>query len=247
MLVMENLKVYHNPGEIVSIGEKKKLMYLDQLKEDIVYIGCYKFKKYIKSMYNLTIEEYYNLVTTGDKDSIHICKNKNCNNIVKFDRLSEGYNSCCCRKCNGKYVADLLIKEGRLEMNKPEFRKLAILSVKKMHEDGSHSFNTVEVHARSRMTDFIRKSLKSGKTMAYVYYAECNDPLKFKIGITCDISNYNGLMNLHGYKSMTEIARGDIRHIAEIEYNIKIHFNQRIEYYDISRKDEILNYIESIK
>ena len=54
-------------------------------------------------------------------------------------------------------------------------------------------------------------------------------------------------MNLHGYKSMTEIARGDIRHIAEIEYNIKIHFNQRIEYYDISRKDEILNYIESIK
>ena len=132
-------------------------------------------------------------------------------------------------------------------MNKPEFRKLAILSVKKMHEDGSHPFNTVEVHARSRMTDFIRKSLKSGKTMAYVYYAEWNDPLKFKIGITCDISNYNGLMNLHGYKSMTEIARGDIRHIAEIEYNIKIHFNQRIEYYDISRKDEILNYIESIK
>lgn len=38
MLAMENLKVYHNPGEIVSIGEKKKLMYLDQLKEDIVYM-----------------------------------------------------------------------------------------------------------------------------------------------------------------------------------------------------------------
>lgn len=241
------LKVYHNPGEIISTGEKKNLKYLDQLNFNKIYVGCYKFPKYLKRTYNISVEEYYNLVMFGDRNKKHICRNEGCSNELKFrSLLGPAYKECCCRKCNGEYVSSILKKEGRLVMNSPEFREITRSCIKEMFKSGSHPFSKVETHARSRKTDFINKSEKSGKNIAYLYWSSCYDKSIFKIGITCDVDNYNGLMKLHKYESMTKIAEGSIEYIADLEYKIKLNFNQRTEYYSIERFDEVINYIKSI-
>lgn len=242
-----NLKVYHNPGEIISKGEKKDLMYLDQLDKDINYIGCYKFPKYVRTKYNISLEEYYNLVVFNDINKEHICRNKNCNNKLKFrSLLGPAYKECCSRKCNGEYVSNILKLEGRLFMNSPKFRELSINKIKELFNDGTHPFRSVEVHARSRKTDFINKSVKHGRTLAYLYWSSCKDESIFKIGVTCDIENYNGLMDLHGYTSINKLKEGDISYIADLEYKIKLHFNKRTEYYKIEEFDIVINYIKSI-
>lgn len=245
-----DLKVYHNPGDIVFTGYKMTKEYLDQLSEDIIYIKYNKLTKYLRDKYNLSQEEYYNLVVHGDKDFKHYCKCEGCNNEVRFKGLfsnQEGYYNCCSRKCNGAYVANLLKSEGRLIMMTPEFRKIAVATIQKMHDEGKHPFGTVEVHARSRMTDFIRKSKSRGREIAYLYVSFCTHTNElFKIGVTCDINNYHGMMNLHRLKGMRQLASGSVEYIADIEYKVKLHFNQREEYYPLERMDDVMNFIKSI-
>lgn len=55
-----------------------------------------------------------------------------------------------------------------------------------------------------------------------------------------DKLNGSVITNIH------EITSGNMEIIADVEYRIKLHFNQRGEFFNIERFEEVMNYIKSI-
>lgn len=240
------------PGKIVfkevrnSINTRNIKHYLDQLNFDKdIWLGPNEIIKYLKTNYNLTTEEYYNLVVYGEKSHEYtcpICKKP----ITKFLGLCRGYHETCSIECSGKMTYKKIVESGRISyMETPEFREKSKNAVKNLFKTGEHPFQQVEKHARSRKTDFIKKASSLNRTEAILYWAELdNNTELFKIGISTDLTgNYYDVKKCHHYKSVNIIIQDTIEKIADIEYKIKIHFNQKVEYYNLSKFNEILEYI----
>jgi hypothetical protein len=120
------MKIYHSPGEIIR---RKSVIpntfdYLDQLKEEETWIGSNKMPKYLRVNYNLTREQYYNLIVYGDKDKIHYCPI--CGNKLKFIALWKPYNSSCSNHCSGKLTSIKLKEDGRCFMESEKFIKIKL-------------------------------------------------------------------------------------------------------------------------
>lgn len=241
-----NLKVYHNPGKIIYRKIRNYIEYLDQLKESETYISCYKMVRYLNDNYNLTPSQYYNLIVYNDIDKKHYCKI--CGKELKLISIRYAYYETCSKSCSSSLVVKKLKSENRFIFDDPEFKKGNSSRAKlRLANYQNHPIKSVEVHARSRRTHLINKS-KKHNGLGYLYLAECADKSLFKIGATIDISNRVKMDKLNGsvITNIHEITSGNMEIIADVEYRIKLHFNQRGEFFNIERFEEVMNYIKSI-
>lgn len=97
------MKIYHSEGTIKYYGRS----YLDQLRKDETWVDSSIIEEYLKNTYNLSLQQYYNLIVFSDKNHVqlcHCCKRK----IVNFINLKDGYNKYCNQLCstNGKSQTD---------------------------------------------------------------------------------------------------------------------------------------------
>src|SRR5574343_237238 len=52
---------------------------------------------HLKHIHNISSQDYYDAYFKSDNDGI--CHNETCNNKTKYNYLSNGYNTFCCKKC----------------------------------------------------------------------------------------------------------------------------------------------------
>lgn len=57
----------------------------------------------VRDKYNLSLEEYYNIIVHNDKSYKHICRNPECGKRLEFLGLNRGYKGTCNRKCADRY------------------------------------------------------------------------------------------------------------------------------------------------
>lgn len=92
-------KIY-NKGTI----EYEDGYYFDQLSGLEIIVGDYtgwihksQFRRYLLDTYNLSMQEYYNIVMGFPKDYQPNCAFEDCSEKVKFISPYKGYNKTCCR------------------------------------------------------------------------------------------------------------------------------------------------------
>lgn len=221
-------------GTIISTGSDAGTKYLDQLSDTDKYVPSVSFSRYLRRTYGLSPAEYYNLVMYGDKYKIHECEV--CGNPTEFHCMSAGFRRTCSRKCAsilGARVIAPVMKDYNSPVKVASRKKL-----KELFESGQHPMAGVEVHARSRMTDFIRKGDPDAPSWFYV--AISNDD-RLKYGITDDPVAYNN--SKHMYKKVHPLIKGTRSTVAKLEYLYKVHFNSRIEYFDLSNYSVMTDWI----
>lgn len=233
------MKIFHSPGQILREGS---YYYVDQLKEDRTLIWNGYIEGYLNNTYGITSQQYYNLIVNGDINSPNRCPI--CQNPTNYiGRLSRGYHETCSPSCRSSLQIQRMRDEGIEPMSSENF----LAARKKAQEDlwnsNSHPFQTVEVHAKSRRTLF--SSQGSPSDICYLYWTKTDDKNLFKIGITADISIRSEFMR-GWYTKINPITSNLREAIAELEYKVKIHFDTRSEYFEISRFKSVLTYIKSI-
>lgn len=227
------MKIKHS-GSIITSGSGSNTKYLDQLSDDDIWIGAYRIRKYLMDKYGLSPKDYYNLVVYGDINHIEYCSV--CGKPTAFDRLSAGYRTSCSRGCSAVLGGNAIAPAMRDPNSKC---KLACKEkLKELFSDGTHPFTSVEVHARSRMTDFINKGDPDKESWFYV--AISNDD-RIKFGITDDPVAYNA--NKCIYQKIHPLIKGTRKSVAYLEYSYKVHFNSRIEYFSKDKYSEMLEWI----
>jgi len=238
-------KIFHSPGEIIHRGGGFGTQYLDQLREDEKWVYAVELRRYLRSTYNLTIGEYYNLVVYDDKDKKHYCRI--CGKELPFYKLTKPYRQMCSMKCKGE-------REKELRAENPEYyheinmkwQAGGSAAVKKMFNEGTHPFQTAEVHARSRLTNFIHNAEWNYKDdHATIYWAKPKGRFDvFKIGITTSEKVDKHLFR-DKYRAAYPIISGTLVEISNIEYLLKVMHEKRDEYYPINKFREVINFIKS--
>lgn len=87
-------------GKIIKVGEGAGTHYLDQIRDDIKWISRSFIEGYLSREYDLTPQQYYNLVVYGDISFKPRCKY--CSNSARWWRISNGYYLTCSSECKSK-------------------------------------------------------------------------------------------------------------------------------------------------
>lgn len=120
MIDKSKLKCNRFPGKIWKSDKPEDYRwYQDQLipeSEPIKWVSCTLFSKYLKSTYDLTLQEYYNIVVFGDINYQPICRV--CGENLYFYNLTKGYQEFCSQNCRAKHY----MTQSNLD---PEFKSKA--------------------------------------------------------------------------------------------------------------------------
>ena len=242
-----SLKVRVSPGKILF----KYGYYLDQLRDDNKRIKDTHFQRYLKSIYDITIDEYYNIVMFNDINYIKKCANPTCNSIIKVYKLSYGANKCCCKGCASKLtMIGLHQKYGEHMVHNmihlhddPEYRKLKskIFSdvMKKVHA------NDHESHVKIVNAGNMQRAITKHKYYQSMYfYLAISSDNKIKIGVSGQINRRCSQMN---YKTIHTIFNTDVETAFKIEEEIKTTMLTTGEYFDFNYLHDIVLLLKKIK
>lgn len=193
------------------------------------------FRRYLNDTYNLTSEEYYNLIMYGDKNHVTMCSYPGCTERVDFISIQRGYKRGCCDE-HSRAIA--WMDESRHELQAEVGRK----SMKKINEnlwysDDYEDFRKSQSERCSiRMSEynsdpeFAKKATCSAarsyalnmfdKTcLFYIWTRE--DYLK--IGVSSSIHSIEGKINAF-CPDMLIAYEGSTIDLAELEYQIKMNY-----------------------
>lgn len=159
----------HYPGRIAKASHN---MFINQLNLK-VYSNSNKMMEDITRGYNLTEEQYYNLVVYGDKDAIHICSREGCNNNIPYRGFYEGFRNTCSTECTNLMRWSLSGEEGYTFYS---------LDPKLIYQSYS--------------------SLNKGKISNFYLTDVADDPDFIKIGITINMKGRAEAENYVNYKIM---------------------------------------------
>jgi hypothetical protein len=204
-----------NKGAILKIDRST---YIDQLSPFEVKFQSHNKDKYLKETYDLTFQEYVNLVYYGTKDNPK-CELDGCNNNVKWlGRVQRGayYFRFCSKSCKEKYK----------------------LTNWKIEQKGY--YHDPKVRLNSECNRYINQS-DPNKTY-YFYVTELkSQPNQLKIGVTNSPERRSGFRGINDdYINFKTYKSGDLVSIAELERDIKR------ELYDFSIKPSLEKFDKSL-
>ena len=223
--------------------------------------------KHLKYHHQLTMHEYYDKFYLTEKNSI--CQNINCQNQLQFKSLRSGYGKYCSHSCKlSQLHKDPIFQKINSDnlRNKhldAEFKKAhaerSSIRLQALHTNIEFSDNNRErfIENRSNNVIFYSKNSKhqwlsrcktSNFQYGFLYVSDIHHNIdNIKIGICADdLSQYLLQLRLKNCKSTIAIIyHGTVEDIAEIEYLIKINFNNIDEVFNINLKTNILQFINN--
>ena len=196
-------------GEIIYYNDKYR--YLDQIDGKTLISGN-DMARYLRKRYDISPQEYYNLVMYGDINNSPKCLY--CDNPREFIKISQGYKSRC----------KICLDKSHIHKKKPK-SKLAL--------EGKHNFQTqskesrTRAHINSSRNTFINRAKLRNINVAYMYCGLL-DSNNFKIGITfVNISRRSKLLKLvSGHK----VKVGTPEYISNLELELKYKFLDKCSY-----------------
>lgn len=188
-----------------------------------------KFMNRELQKYNLTTQDYYDLVVLhiNDTDDRPRCNYDGCNNYLNFTSISQGYCSC------GSYQVD------RLAFCCNEHQRL-------YHEVNNKLSLNSWMSASKRHKEYF-KNHGNEFDPGYLYYTYLDNG-KFKYGITCgslESRRHNANRAGLGYGEMHILLESTRYILADTEYNIKLNFDGR-EYLEIDEVPKFIKVINSL-
>lgn len=230
------LQVKKYKGEIRIKGSGHNTQYLDQLATDEIWIASVKMTKYLKENYNITPEEYYNLVKYGSIEPSEPCKY--CGNPKhNWYKLAYGYRGdFCCHSCARSYHLTHPDEYPEVHNQFQGFNKLGI---------DNAGWNQGWSNTKKARSQFLSKgSLLDDCT----FYLAITADGRLKIGITADsleVRSYHNLINGVPYRSIHKVYSGSRLKVANLEALIKYKFNHS-EYLDFSKLHEVILLIKEL-
>lgn len=101
------MEVKQYRGELKTQGEGNSLWYLDQLYDKEYWVSKNKFPKYLLEWYNLTPQEYYDIVVYDNVQPKCLC---GCGLSSKFISLSKGYQDFHDKSHSASYNRDSVVE-----------------------------------------------------------------------------------------------------------------------------------------
>jgi len=256
-------KVYHNPGELIrELRSSGSYYYLDQLDPGETWVGASNFTgNYLRKYYNLTSQQYYNIVMYGDINIKLKCPW--CDKERSFGKIGHGYNiTCGSPSCNSKQsnktrvesgthnfltenggsetmsmIQQKLVAEGKHPFQNPKVRELQRLkNLEVQHnliENGIHPFQKFESRAKSNRSS--ESKYLSNYNKIYLYKAEFNPKLDgyIKLGVT-----YNPEIrvneNRYPLSNIETLLYSDREFILDLELDLKLRYADRDIYDKLS-------------
>lgn len=217
--------------------------YFDQLSG----VGVYErgFKSYLKDTYNLTEQEYYNLVVFGDKDYETLCRY--CGKPTTFLNFRYGYHAYCNTSHQALHQRSLGVHPFQNDDLISQNREKLI--------NGTHNMNSLKVISKRCKSEFVNRCNKFNHTLAQLYLATYKDSSDvFKVGITTrttlDRMNNGKCRNKGTYKSIHLIKEGSPELISSMEMDIKLKYSEKVfstEDIRYEHLSEVLNLIRNYK
>lgn len=252
-------------GEILKFKKPSgtgKFKLYDQLSDDLNLYTEFQLRKLIKERYNLTPEEYYNLIVHGDKNYKHYCKNPECNKELKFLGITSGYKRTCNRNCADRYhsynMKDIWktgVYDGTSNFitynSLDSTRELRREEVQRSIDDKSSRAFGSEYHRRETNCGNI-KSRYSNDVNRYIYLVISKyHPNYIKLGTTNRLDRrINELKAIEviflykgGSHDIAELERDLFREF--IDYTIRLD-GKFSEYLDMSCKNNLINRMEEL-
>ena len=212
-------------GKIITKGSGTSLKYLDQLTEKLTWISRSFMARYLSRNYDLSIQEYYNLVVFDDKDFTPKCI---CGRHRKFWRLINGYYTTCAQN---DCISILHSKSNHERWDSMSENERLEFSSKL----GYASKEGLRIMCQGCYSRFI--ALGNESDICEFYIASTFDG-QFKFGISEDSLSRKSKMS---YKKVKVIKCDTRVNIAKLEYDIKIKLNSPKEYLPWS---EVHNFIK---
>lgn len=232
------IKVLKFAGKIIHKGEDRDMYYLDQLNKEIRWVYSRRMKSYLLNNYNLTPEEYYNLVVYGDKDYKERCKY--CNQPKEnFWKLSYGYRGdFCCHSCARSYH---LTHPGEYPLVQEQFEEFNRLGIE------NAGWNQGWSNTKKARTQFLNKGSLDD---ICIFYLAITSDLTLKFGITNDElgarAYHNCITGEGSYLTIHEILTDSRLRIANFEALLKYKFDHS-EYHEFSKLHDIIKEIKYLR
>ena len=239
--MLEDIKIY-NKGSILK--DKKSGKYIDQI-DGVTLLHGNSLRAYLRDKYNITPQEYYNLVMYGDINSYPKCFR--CGKNCEFIKFSHGYKSWC-HECLIKCHEHKEEKE--YEVGTKCYKES--LAAKDKVKKGIHNFQTQSKESRvmaqlnSARNTFISLARSRRRTIAYMYIGLCYN-YDIKVGIT--FVGINRRAKASKLKTVHLIRTGTPTDIADLEYELKVYFlkesGRTNEIFSFDKIKEILDFIRN--
>ena len=211
-----NEVIYKNNGN----GFKK--VFRNQLNEkDKHYYTSYELENILYNKYNITLEEYYQLIMPNDKRK----KCKVCKNYYAFDRrFMKWYNTC--QTCKMTKITHDAIENGTHNFLGKNLTK----ELRQKHKKDMQSFEF-------RCIALCESSKAKAEKCKYTLYISDIDDKYIHLGITKDITKrqIDGKCYFDNLKALCEGSSDDI---IDLELAIKLKYADR-KSYELNRKTEV--------
>lgn len=205
----------------------------------------------VRDKYNLSLEEYYNIIVHNDKNYEHVCRNPECGKRLEFLGLRCGYRGTCNRKCADRYHSyhmieitktgiykgtSYFIKYNSLNSTK-ELRKNQVLSNKSNKE--SKAFGSEYLSRYTNYQNILARYNYNNSVDRYLYLFEFED--KIKVGST----RVPGKRLKHlGNPKLIFLIKGKLEEIARYEMNI---LQEYVAYTLRDREDKFTEFLPKDK
>lgn len=237
-------KVYHSPGEIIKVGHYR---YQDQLSEEYCEFTSQSANKYLRDKYNLSIEEYYNIVVYGCPNKVILCPNCG-KNSMKFKGLSKGWSIYCNQSCITTYRLLQESKNGINPFQDKDFIEKNRVRASEFQKERMKSGKSHLLTKKSQMTASRNSFIKNHVNEECLFYiARIKElPNLFKIGIcsTSKASNRQYYKSYHLYNHHV-LMKGTAEVISLVEFNVKMNICEGLD--EIIKPEDLRKVFELIR
>lgn len=234
--------------------------YKDQLSDEEHWFLSSQATRYLRKKYNLSCQEYYNLICYGNKDYVNRCIR--CGKPTKWKSLSRGWDDYCSMSCacadsceaqhcnpnsplkialnkflhskeNIEACSKRITEYNRKSWSDPEYRRIK-------SETTHISINRWDAKVRAHYKDFLSKGNISDTCDFYIALTR-NEDIKF--GVT-----FAGIQDRKyrcAHKYIHSIFKGSRLAVAKLERDVKFHFKSDSEIIPYNMLSELIRFIRS--
>lgn len=250
-------------GELHKIKVGHRYRYRNQLDStDNNLYTEFRLGELLNNKYNMSLEDYYNLIVHEDINYPHVCKNPECGKRLKFLGLHGGYQGTCNRACADRYHSYHMVEITKtgcymgtshfIKYNSLDSTKDLRRSQVERHkaDKSSKAFGS---EYQSRITNYnniLSRYNHDNSVGRYLYLLEFDD--RIKIGSTVSIRHRLDQLN---QPRPILVFKGKLKEIARAEMEALQHFimdtlrdkdGKFTEYLPKNKLDEVIDWYEKL-